>query len=249
MLTIILIVVAVVALSMISWVVARKAPQLSAMNVEETPQAKARLLKQAIVAAKFLRRLRELQSKFAAPESWRRFSGRVRDAYQRLKALEEKYTTHTKDAKITLLLKRGTDALTEDAEEAEQCFLEIITLDPHNLEAYEGLLQIYLAKSSLKEAGEVAQFLMKLNPAASGRYLFLLAAAYREAEDNKAAWKYGTQAATFEPANPKYLDFLVELAILEKRKQAGEKYLARLKEVNPDNAKIEEWEERIKNLE
>ena len=71
MLTIILIVVAVVALSMISWVVARKAPQLSAMNVEETPQAKARLLKQAIVAAKFLRRLRELQSKFAAPESWR----------------------------------------------------------------------------------------------------------------------------------------------------------------------------------
>lgn len=249
MLVVILIVAAVVGLSMIGWIVVRKAPQLASMNVEESPSERVRNLKKKIVAAKALRRLQALKKHAFSLEHWERARKTVGQALARLKMLEEKYKSSTTETKVQLLLNRAFQALADDPDGAEQYFLEVVTLEPHNLQAYEGLAQIYLAKRAFKEAQEVAQFLMKLNPASSGRYVFTLASAYGEAEDRKSAWKYATQAVSFEPANPKYLDFLTELAILEKRQREANKYLENLKAVNPENGKILDFEKRISELE
>lgn len=236
------------ALGAIALVVARKFPQLSSMNVEESPKERLRQLKHNLVVAKIVRRARALEKRLVSKETLRRAKYLAQEAYKKLKVLEEKYRRHTSEAKVELLLKRGRSNIADDPELAEQCFLDVITLDAHNLAAYEGLLRIYLARKSFKEAKEVLEFLAKLNSDAAGRYLFELAEALLQDGDKEGAWKYGVEAIHLEPANPKYLDFAVELAILKVQKKEGEKYLGKLKEVNPENAKIEELEGRLGEL-
>ena len=66
--------------------------------------------------------------------------------------------------------------------------------------------------------------------------------------DQSGAGEYGTRAIALESSNPKYLDFLIGLAILEGRKKEGRQYLEKLREVNPENGKIEEFEKRLEEL-
>lgn len=244
-LTVLIVLAAIAAIAVIA---VRKFPQLASMNIEQSPAEKLKRVKEKIAVKRILRQVQATKKKIIAPENWARVKYLVGDAYQKLKLLEEKYKARTSESKIQLLLKRGRVALVDDPELAEQCFLDVITLDPRNLESYEALLRIYLFKKQVSEAVELLDFLVKLNAASAGRYLFEVAGALLNSGDGKGAWQYGIQAITFEPINPKYLDFVIELAILEKHKREGEKYLDKLREVNPENAKIKEFEERLQKV-
>lgn len=245
---VLIIVLALIALGVIIVISVRKFPQLASMQIEQSPAEKLKKVKAHIAVERMIRSMRKARKKIIAPEHWARIKYLLVESYSKLKLLEEKYKMRTSEAKVQLLLKRGRGAIHDDPELAEQCFLDILTLDPRNLEAYEALLQIYLAKKNISEAVELLDFLEKLNPASSGRYLFEVASALLQAGNQQDAWKYATQSVAFEPDNPKYLDFLIELAILDKRKREGDKYLEKLREVNPENGKIAEFEKQIAEI-
>lgn len=237
-----------VALGAIAWVVVPKLPQLSSLKVRQSPKDRLKQLKKNIVVGRIMRKTKALENKLRAPETRRKVEDLFKDSYTKLKVLEEKYRANTSEAKIKMLLKRGQSNIADDPELAEQCFLEVINLDKRNLEAYVGLSQIYFAKKKIDEAKEVVEFLMKLNPASADKYIFSLAEAYLQSGDAEKARKYGEKALNKEDENPRYLDFLTELAILDGSKKEAQEYLAQLKEVNPDNAKIKEFKERIKDM-
>ncbi len=246
--TLALTVIVLGAIAAIAIIVIRKFPQLASMNIDQSPAEKLKKVKENIVVRRIVRRIEIMQKKVLTPEHWGRIKYLASEAYRKLKLLEERYKVHTSEGKMQLLLKRGRVAIVDDQELAEQCFLDVLTIDPRNLEAYEALLQIYLAKKSPSEAIELLDFLVKLNPTSSGRYLFEVAEALLQSGDQKSAWQYAAQATTFEPTNPKYLDFMTELAILERRKEDGKKYLEKLREVNPENGKIEEFARRLGDI-
>jgi len=237
-----------VALGVIGWIVIHKFPQLASMNVEQSSVERLRRLKQHLALNRMARRVRVLKGKIITPENWQRVKYVVQESYQKLRLLEDKYKTHTEEAKIQLLLKRGRAALIDDSELAEQCFLEIIGLDPKHLESYEALSRIYLDRKNIKEAMETLEFLVKLNPAFAGRYLIDIASALLMSGDRKGAWEYATKAIELESSNPKYLDFLIELAIVDGRQREGMQYLEALQGVNPENAKLGELQRRLKEL-
>lgn len=249
MLTVIFIILIIVGLAAIAWVVIPKLPQLRSFEIEESAQDKLKRLKKNLVVGRILRQARELEQRVFSRETRARVSYLMKDSYTKLKALEDRYRTHTAGAKVQLLLKRGEANIADDPEFAEKCFLDTISLDARNLSAYEGLSRIYLEKQSLDEAIQVLEFLIKLNPGAAHQYLFDIAEAYLKSGKLELAATYGERAQGEEPENPKYLDFLTEVAILGGDKKAAKAYLASLKEVNPENAKIEAFEERIRNLE
>ncbi|MBI4449515.1 hypothetical protein HY634_00470, partial [Candidatus Uhrbacteria bacterium] len=60
-----------------------------------------------------------------------------------------------------------------------------------------------------------------------------------------AALKEIQAAIGQSPRNPKYLDFAIELAMMERNPRLATKYLTQLREANPENQKLEEFEERI----
>ena len=248
----ILILLALGALGVIAWVIVPKIPLLSSLQVEESPQERFKRLKKHIVIGRMMRKLKEksieLQKKIFTKERREQLSTRAKKVVTRLRQLEEHYREQTKEHKVEMLLKRGDEQLEEDSEGAEQEFLQVVRLDSHNLEAYEGLLQIYLKRKSLSEAAEVVDFLKKSNPTSLGRYAFDLAKLFLEAKEFAKARKYGEQALKDEPDSPKYLDFIIETAILDGDAAYARRYLIRLKEVNPENAKIEDFETSITAL-
>lgn len=246
--TFIAVILMLAALGAIVFVVVRKVPQLSAIHVEESPKEKSKRVKKHLVVQRMLRRIAQEKKKLIAPETWQRVQYLFGETYAKIKILEEKYKVKTADARVKMLLRRGRENIIDDPELSESCFLDVITLDPRDLEAYEGLFQIYRTRKSFHETNEILEFLMKLNPASSGRYLFEVAEALLKSGDQKGAWQYGARAIVLESANPKYLDFLIELAILEGHKKEGKKYLEKLREVNPENGKIEEFERRLEEV-
>lgn len=249
MLTVIFIILIIIGLAAIAWVIIPKFPQLRSLEIEETAQDKLKRLKNNLVVGRILRQARELEQRIFSRETRARISYLMKDSYTKLKALEDRYRTHTVGAKVQLLLKRGEANIADDPEFAEKCFLDAISLDARNLTAYEGLSRIYLEKHSLDEAIQVLEFLIKINPGAAHQYLFDIAEAYLKAENLDLAATYGKRAQSEEPENPKYLDFLTEVAILGGDKKEGEKYLEKLREVNPENAKIDELQKRLEAIE
>ena len=72
MITLIIAVFILAALGAIVYIAIRKFPQLAAMNVEESPGAKLKRLKQKIVAMRILRKAQEARHKLITPENWAR---------------------------------------------------------------------------------------------------------------------------------------------------------------------------------
>jgi len=50
------------------------------------------------------------------------------------------------------------------------------------------------------------------------------------------------------PNNPRYLDTMIEISIINKDKISALEAFDKLKEANPDNKKLEEWKKEIRKL-
>ena len=130
---------------------------------------------------------------------------------------------------------------------AEQRLIEYLTLDPKNAQVYERLGIVYMRTRQFEQAKETFRFALSLAPNDASILVYLGELALREGLVKEAA-EFFRQAVALRPSNPKYLDFLIESSIL-----AGDAKLARegvyyLKEANPENNKIDEFEARIKAL-
>lgn len=150
-----------------------------------------------------------------------------------------------KEAVIEEKLEQVED--TEDSQEREHQLLEVIALDPKNAEAYEELAELYVENKQLQDAVDVYDFLIKLKPTDIDLFLDysdILA----ELETHKPALEVLQQAQKQEPKNPKIIDRITSLAILVEDKFLANQSLKTLQQVNPDNKKIQDFQERIRDM-
>ncbi len=126
--------------------------------------------------------------------------------------------------------------------ELEQKYLEILSLDPKNIEAYEGLGEYYLNVGNYEYAKEIYMYLVKLDPRKIDYYLDLYLC-FEKLDDLEGGFKILEKAYKIEPKNPKIIDKLINVSIIRNDKPIAKKYLIELEEVNPDNAKISEYKD------
>ncbi|MBP7005672.1 tetratricopeptide repeat protein [Patescibacteria group bacterium] len=110
-------------------------------------------------------------------ESW--YEGAV----NRLRAIESSYTsTKSPFASIAPTTHERIKTLVTEARsfmrdtkwaEAEKRFLDVLALDPHHVEAYKGLGQIYLKQKLYPQAQETFAFILKMNRADDATYAAL----------------------------------------------------------------------------
>ena len=174
------------------------------------------------------------------------------------------------EGRIEKLLNEGNQFLNENnLNNAEQKFTEVISFDPRNLVALKSLFKIYLTQSKLPEAKKMGEYILQINkqslkwwlkfnkakanaPENLISELFLslinLGDIYFKLGKKDEAIKYYKMALAYHPSNPRILDFLIENSIILEKKDEAASYLMRIKESNPENQKITEWEEKIKNM-
>ena len=164
----------------------------------------------------------------------------------------------------------------KDYVSAERLLIEIIAKDNKNIQAYEKLGDLYFKIKSYDQAEEIYKYLLKLKIVGDGGKRVIrghkmeeleaealskldidskIAVYYEElgqvyealGKDNKALDAY-LKATSIDPNNPKYLDKLLETSIKAKDRGLAKSTLNNLKKINPDNAKLVDWQQAIENL-
>ncbi|HLD28125.1 MAG TPA: hypothetical protein VJB67_00760 [Patescibacteria group bacterium] len=157
--------------------------------------------------------------------------------------------------------------------EAEKKLIGVIGRDKDNVMAYELLGELYLENKSYDQAEEIYKYLIRLNLRAGRHvksdtlaeveismlssmkinpgvaiYYDDLAQVYEIGDKNEQVIDCYLKASAIEPNNPKYLDKLVEFGIKVKDKGIARKTFHRLRKINPENAKLDDYQQAIEKM-
>ncbi|MBU4360404.1 tetratricopeptide repeat protein [Patescibacteria group bacterium] len=294
MFSIILITIILISLSFVGVIVFRKFPLLAHINLEKLQAEKQAEVKSALLEKRFKRDFKFV-AKFFKSLVWIKICDWSNKFYKSVILLETKYKEERKLKKtIKLSLKEKQEKINqkfvqaneltqeEKYSQAEKIYLEIISIDPNNEEAYLGLAKIYSKQKDFEHAKELYDHILKKDKKSSHAFSGLgnLAAEtgnWARAKSNyqksielsnkknaehfldlaTAEYNLGNpgraltavrKASEIEPNNPKYLDFLIDAAIINKNKILALDAFNKLKTINSDNQKLAEFKKRIQEM-
>lgn len=282
----------VVTCAVIIW---RKLPQLASIRTDAIPKHQHQLRKQQILDQRLQQKLGSVEA--AIVDGFKTFFGGARSitqrVFKRLSELEREYRhkivvqqaiddPDALRAKVATALAEAQAAMVaEDWPRAEQLFVDVVSLDPKNIDAYLGMADVATARKDYLNAREALKFVLKLQQDSDAAYTRLGRIDNQEGKFAEAEADYmksvslnamtaGThyelgvteenlgnlakaeqaykEAVKLEPANPKYLDALLQFALTNARKDLAKEALEKLRDANPENQKLEELAQAVKDL-
>ena len=262
MYNIIPLVIICVSLLIILIVVARKFPALANLDVKNIPAEKEARFKEKIIQSRLERFLAKWKValsrvfKFAGSG----IAGLFKLAINGLSEMRKKYaaekapvTVEEKVEKVKVLFAQSNELDDdENFEEKEKGLIKIIELEPRNTEAFTSLGDLYFSNKKYEDAKQAWVHVLKLlgdnEVDRQADIYYNLALLYEEISDNVGALETANMAVKISPNNPRYLDALVEISIINKDKSSAVFALAKLAEVNPENGKLKDFSEQIEDL-
>ncbi|MFH1837880.1 MAG: hypothetical protein ABH808_00025 [Candidatus Kuenenbacteria bacterium] len=260
---IILIFIILVSFWIIWKIIFPKFPRLSLIEIENLPREQQVEVKKEIIKNRLEKKLEKIYKKilyflkFLKPFGikLKKFFNKYREKFL---ILEQKYILKYKHLikkepelirdKIKKLFIHGKELIEKKIfEEAEKNFIEIISFDSKNIEAYKQLIEIYSQQNDYEHAKEILYFIQKIN-SNDETISTQLGIINKLLGEHKEAINNFKKALFLTPNNPRNLDLLIEEYIIVKNKLLAEKVLKKLKEVNPENQKIKEFKERIEKM-
>lgn len=272
----------------------RNLPKVLVVDQESLPVTKEAAVKKKLIEQRIKRQfvltLTEAWIKFGP--YWQKISQQVVKFFSLIIAYEEKYRARllkenfkkkVNQQQYIFQVLSVAKALFDQEKfvESEKKFLDVLTLDDHNLEAYQGLAKLYYVQNQFEQAQQTLQFVSRLDPhnvdnlsqlaevakargdlaTAIGSWTkvielkpenietyFSLAQVYFSQEEFLQAQSILLRAFSLEQNNPRLLDFLIEISILLRDKDNAYRSYLHLKNVNPDNAKLDDFQDRINRL-
>lgn len=236
----------------------RKLPQIKVVDPGSSREAKTRGVKYDILRKRLERvsgeRMESVKRTVSGPFAWVQRS--VRRVASRLAAIERSYAERQKGGAKRKANAQELKRMVEEAHElleaerfdaAEKKLVEVLSIDPKNIDAYEDIGRLYIKTKNIENAKEAFKFLNKLSPQDASVLASLGEISLLE-HDADTAFTYFSRAKNISPNNPKYLDFLIETAIQKGDVMEATIALKHLREVNPENKKISVFEERIEEV-
>lgn len=255
----ILIGVLVVSLGVMVWLGLCKLPEIRVVDPGSSKEAKSKEIKYGILK----KRLERLGSEHAQNMKHRvlmplgqAVQDAVRRAAGKLTAIERRYVQRQKggietahNPEVLRQLVAEAENLMEESryDAAEKKLIEVVSHDPKNVPAYERLGRLYFMNKDYAGARETFAFLLRLSPKDASVCASLGEVAEAEGKRDEAL-RYYKEALDISPNNPKYLDFYIDAAIVSEDVHEATSALERLREANPENQKITDFEERIEEL-
>jgi tetratricopeptide (TPR) repeat protein len=260
---ILLILIILVSFGIILKIVFSKFSRLSLIEIENLPREQQGKVKKEIIKNRLEKKLEKIYKKilyflkFLEP-----FGLKLKEFFckyrEKFLILEQKYIFKYRHLikkepeliqnKIKKLFIQGKELIEKkNFIEAEKKFIEIISFDSKNIEAYKQLVEIYFQQNDFEHTKEILYFIQKINPN-DETISTQLGVINKSLGQHKEAINNFKKALFLTPNNPKNLDLLIEEYIIVKNQLLAEKVLKKLEEVNPENQKIKEFKDRIKKM-
>jgi tetratricopeptide (TPR) repeat protein len=248
--------IVVLSLAGIIFVIIKKFPVLASINIESIKSEQEAIKKEKIVAERLSRKISSIgKFLYALLLPIGKFLKKLfLNLYTKVLEWEKQYgkkksvSLSDSEGEIKTLFFEAEECLRMGKlEDAEQKCIGIIAIDHKNIEAYKKLGAIYVEQKNYENASETFKHILKLDPD-DVETLLDLGELYKQRGENEEALANFKRAVEIEPGSPKNLDFLIEISIIVKNKDLAQKTLEKLREVNPENQKLAEFEERIKAI-
>ena len=281
--------VIIASIGIIFYIISRKFPVISSINTDTLQKHRQDKVKKDLIEHRLKRKFTSLRIKSiftnGQGSDTTAKGSLVGKLYESLKSLEKKYRTKIKEMEPpeedtakknkSLVLKEAETLVAEEKfKEAEDKYIEAVSLDSKFTAAYEGLAELYKKMKDLEHAKEIYQYLLKmyatggqgspiaqanglngkdatqsvsLNSQVAG-YQFELGEVYLSLEDTDRAMVHFQEAVKLEPNNPRILDALVEIGIKLNDRALAKTYYDKLKETNPENDKLKEFRKELRKL-
>lgn len=241
---------------------ARSRKKLARLDLDAMKSHRQRQVKDQVVESRLARKYAQAAAKVApalkkAARPVRKAGGRLAG---KISSLEKKYREEKKEAPKTMeekevvrqtvnqMLAEGQALMDRgDWAGAEKKFIEVLSQDSKNMEAYKKLADVYFARRDYAHAKETLEFIATLNPKDEMIWRSLGEVHYAD-EDRENALKYYQKALDLAPNNPKDIVLVIETGLEMGRKDVARPAVDKLKEVNPDNKKLTEYLEKLENL-
>jgi tetratricopeptide (TPR) repeat protein len=242
----------------IIFVLFRRVPTIALIDVKTIPVDPSLKKKEEIIAERIVRTAaKKIEPVRKATEI---FWGWLRERFRRLAhfAFElERHSEHLARKEWDALtastrmhaMAREADALAKEEKfvEAEKKYIEALSIEQKNPKLYEKLGRLYMRNKNYDQARDTLRFASRLSPndASVVASLGEIATARDEYAD---AITYFQHAVSLRPRSPRYLDFLLEACIMGGNRAGAKEALAQLSAVNPENAKLGEFDRRINDM-
>lgn len=253
--------VAIVAAGYAAVIIARKFPQLSLIDTAALPKEREAEKKKDIIRKRVHAGTADWWKRVAArvsPVLWKARTW-YRKAFARVLRLDYKYRRQRPKHLAPEKAAKKVAALMEEAKahvdtgrsnEAERALLHVLRLEPRNSGAYGLLGDVYMGNRQYAQAKETFGFLVKMREqdgevAEVGQDYIRYGLACQALGEPEGTLEAYEMAVSLEPMNPRYLDLLLEACILEGDQIRAREVLEKLREVNPMNQKLAQFEERI----
>ncbi len=173
-LNIFFIVLAVLSLAFIIIIIARKLSRLKNINVNHLPDIQAQRQKDIILKNRLQRLVNESFDKvkdLAAPSKekvnniFKKYYQKLKDVEKELKIKGHQKLTSSVDKSRALdesIIEAKQLLNQEEYKQAEEALLDILSLDPHNVEVYKLLAEVYRCNKEYVQAKETLEYLLRL---------------------------------------------------------------------------------------
>lgn len=243
-------------------VIVRKFPALANLDVENMPTEKEARFKEQIITGRMQKGLAKWKVRFGKFFGFfgRKIGGLFQFIQKKLQEAKKNYSAEKvpmpaadKESVIkALFLKNESLDDREDFEAKERNLIKIIEINPRHDEAFMVLGSLYSANKKFEEAKQAFAHVLKLLGHEEGdkqsEVYFDLAGIYRETGELVNSLETIKMAAKLSPNNPRYLDALLEISIMNKDKITAMAAFEKLAEANPENGKLAEFKEQIEEL-
>lgn len=175
------------------------------------------------------------------------YDGEQNLKFENYDVAEEKFIAAIKSDSKSAAAYRGladTYLAKNAVEEAKQTYKFLVKMEPNDDRVYAKLAEIAESQGNIEEAIEYYQQAVLINDSLSPRF-YHLAELLIKVDQPEVAREAIMQAVDLEPQNPKYLDFLIEIAIICGDKPLALKAYGELRLVNPENQKLSVLKDRI----
>lgn len=271
-------------------VIIKNYKKIVSIDVDSIPQEQQRAVKDKILQGRFKNSFNKVMK--GGQGAARKTQGKLKEFYEKVQEMEKRYRKplppkNKKDVediqlKVQKMLSEAKQLFDkEEFSQAEKKYIEIISWDAKNLEAYEGLGDVYMEMKEYAQAKETLEYLVRLAETSEGsfqrlgvkanedsdleaaeedslqsmkknvniaEYRFSLSEVYESMGSMDKAYENIEKAVTQAKNNPRYLDRIVGLSIDMGKRDEAKNWLKQLREVNPDNKKVEEYESKIKEM-
>ena len=253
-------------------VVARRLPDIAAINTASIPEARAAATKRRLLRHRLERKVWNALSAVWQTTSRTRavVVAKAARAHEHLLMLERRYRTKAvkftpppalplgqhvsatsppssaePTAEQTLLKKAYASLENNNYDESERQYLEVIRQDHRSAAAYRGLGVIYHKKRQFHEARQALEYALRLAEEAA-TYAALGYLCVDEGKLQEAEDHYKEAVKLDSQAD--YLDQLIEVCILVGDKRVAQSTLVRLREVAPTYSHLDDLGKRVAAL-